>query len=147
MRPAGSLLRVIFRFCSLGFTLIVTACGGGGGGGAAPATNIPRYAFVANNGDNSVSSYVVDAAAGRLRYIGKVAAGANPNSVTVDPSGKYAYVANGGSANVSQYTIGANGALTPMATATVAAGTGPTFVTVDPSGKYAYVANFNSSNV
>src|SRR5207245_7994638 len=139
MRPAGSLFRVIFRFCSLGFTLIVTACGGGGGGGgAAPATNIPRYAFVANNSDNSVSSYVVDAAAGRLKYIGKVAAGASPSSVTVDPSGRYAYVANGGSANVSQYTIGANGALTPMATATVAAGAGPASVTVDPAGKYAY---------
>src|SRR5438445_282636 len=147
MRPAGSLLRVIFRFCSLGFTLIVTACGGGGGGGAAPATNIPRYAFVANNGDNSVSSYVVDAAAGRLRYIGKVATGANPNSVTVDPSGRYAYVANGDSANASQYTIGADGALTPTATATVAAGTNPISVTVDPSGKYAYVANNASANV
>src|SRR5438445_416189 len=149
MRPAGSLLRVIFRFCSLRFTLIVTACGGGGGGGggAVPATNIPRYAFVANNSDNSVSSYVVDAAAGRLKYIGKVATGANPNSVTVDPSGRYAYVANGGSANVSQYTIGANGALTPMATATVAAGAGPASVTVDPAGKYAYVANDGSANV
>src|SRR5438445_422351 len=145
MRPAGSLLRVIFRFCSLGFTLIVTACGGGGGGGAAPATNIPRYAFVANNGDNSVSSYVVDAAAGRLKYIGKVATGANPNSVTVDPSGRYAYAANG--ANVSQYTIGASGALPPTATATVAAGTNPISVTVDPSGRYAYAANSGSANV
>src|SRR5437899_98448 len=148
MRPAGSLLRVIFRFCSLGFTLIVTACGGGGGGGgAAPATKIPRYAFVANNSDNSVSSYVVDAAAGRLKYIGKVAAGASPRSVTVDSSGRYAYVANGDSANVSQYTIGVSGALTPTATATVAAGTNPISVTVDPSGRYAYAANSGSANV
>jgi hypothetical protein len=37
-------------------------------------------------------------------------------------------VANFRSNNVSQYTIGADGALTPMATATVAAGTGPVSV-------------------
>ncbi len=46
----------------------------------------------------------------------------SPYSVTVDPSGSYAYVANANSADVSQYTIGASGALTPMAAATVAAG-------------------------
>jgi 6-phosphogluconolactonase (cycloisomerase 2 family) len=77
----------------------------------------------------SVSTYVVDAAAGRLKYIGKVAAGTSPFSVAVDPSGRYAYVANLNSANVSQYTIGANGALTPMATATVAAEASPRSVT------------------
>jgi hypothetical protein len=76
-------------------SLILGACGGkhggGGGGSPAPATNLPRYAFVANGNDSSVSSYVVDAATGHLKYIGKVAAGMGPFSVTVDPSGRYAY--------------------------------------------------------
>lgn len=110
--------------------LVLAACGGGGGGGdggGVGATNIPRYAFVANFGDNSVSSYVVDADTGRLKYIGKAAAGLNPISVTVDPSGKYAYVANFG--NVSQYRIGAGGGLAPMTPPTVAAGTGSSSVT------------------
>ena len=129
MRPTEKPFGAIFTLGLWVMALLVAGCGGGGGGGAAPATNIPRYAFVANSGDSSVSSYVVDAATGRLKYIGKVAAGSSPESVTVDPSGKYAYVANDGSANVSQYTIGANGALTPMATATVAAGTSPYSVT------------------
>ena len=114
--------------------LLLAACGGGGGGGdggggGGGATNIPRYAFVANINDNSVSSYVVDADSGRLKYIGKAAAGSQPQSVTVDPSGKYAYVANDGG-NVSQYTIDASGRLAAMTpAATVAAGTSPVSVT------------------
>ena len=116
--------------------LLLAGCGGGGGGGdggGGGAANIPRYAFVANQSDNSVSSYVVDADTGRLKYIGKVAAGVSPlspSSVSVDPSGKYAYVANaGGGGTVSQYTIGAGGGLAPMTPATVAAGTNPASVT------------------
>jgi len=132
--------------------LVLVACGGGGGGGdggGGGATNIPRYAFVANSNDNSVSSYVVDADTGRLKYIGKVAAGVSPlspSSVSVDPSGKYAYVVDFGG-SVSQYTIGASGGLAAMAPATVAAGSGPNSISVDPSGKYAYVANNGGANV
>jgi DNA-binding beta-propeller fold protein YncE len=113
--------RALLALLLAGLFLIGCSSGGGGDGGA-PA-NVPRFAFVASVGNNSVSSYVVDAATGRLKYIGKVAAGWTPSSVSVDPSGNYAYVANNGSNNVSQYTIGADGALTPMSTAAVAAGT------------------------
>ena len=113
--------------------LVLAACGGGGGadsgGGGGGATNIPRYAFVANSNDDSVSSYVADADSGRLKYIGKAAAGSGPSSVSVDPSGKYAYVVNYSGDSVSQYTIGASGSLTAMVPATVAAGNGPFSVT------------------
>jgi len=40
-----------------------------------------------------------------------IAAGSNPNSISINPAGTYAYVANGGG-NVSVYTIDAAGALT-----------------------------------
>ena len=116
----------------LSVVLALTACGGGGGGeggSTAVPANLPRFAFVANFDDASVSSYAVDNASGRLKYIGKAAAGSNPRSVTVDPSGRFAYVANQTSNNVSQYTIGADGALAPMNPATVPAGTGPVSVT------------------
>lgn len=58
--------------------LLLAACGGGGGGSNLAASAPPvfaRYAFAANESDNSVSSYVVDADTGRLRYIGKAATG------------------------------------------------------------------------
>jgi len=58
-----------------------------------------------------------------------VAAGSIPVSVAVDSTGKYAYVVNNLGNTVSQYSIGADGALSPMATATVATGASPAFVT------------------
>jgi 6-phosphogluconolactonase (cycloisomerase 2 family) len=58
-----------------------------------------------------------------------VSAGANPYSVTVDPSSQFAYTANYGGNNISQFTIGTAGSLTPNTTsATVAAEVNPIFV-------------------
>jgi hypothetical protein len=106
----------------------------------------PRFAYVANTSDNTVSIYTVDATTGQLRARGYVPAGTGPYSVSVDPSGKFAYVANQSSNNVSVYSINAStGALT--AGTPVASGTNPFSVSVDPSGKFAYVANANSNNV
>ena len=106
----------------------------------------PRFAYVANYYSNTISIYTVDSTTGQLRHNGYIAAGSNPYSVTVDPSGKFAYVANYGSNNVSVYTINqTTGALT--AGTAMAAGSFPTSVTVDPSGKFAYVANLSSDNV
>ena len=111
----------------------------------------PAYAFTANYTDNSVSTYKVNGSTGGLTNLGKVAAGAGPYSVTVDPLGKYAYVTNffhgAGGDSVSQYTIDANGALAPMTPATVAAGINPSSVTIDPSGKYVYVVNQGGNTV
>ncbi|PLP98435.1 beta-propeller fold lactonase family protein [Cupriavidus pauculus] len=127
------------------------------GSGAVSAGNVTSigvtctrnaYAYVANNGSNTVSQYTIGAD-GTLSPMAtpSVNAGSFPWSITVAPSGKYAYVANGQSNSVSQYTIGADGALTPMATASVNAGSFPWAITVAPSGKYAYVTNNVSNTV
>jgi 6-phosphogluconolactonase (cycloisomerase 2 family) len=114
--------------------------------GAAPVQAVAKYAYVVNKGSNTVSQYTLGAN-GALAAMptATVATGANPASITVDPTGKYAYVVNYGdgtnNSTVSQYSIGADGALTPMTTATVAARTGPHSIVVDPLGRYAYVAN------
>jgi len=94
----------------------------------------------------SLSTYAINATTGALASIGTIAAGTDPVSVAVDPSGKFAYVANLSSNDVSMYTIDATtGALTSIGT--IAAGTGPVSVAVDPSGKFAYVANLSSNDV
>ena len=92
---------------------VLAACSGGGSNPPPapppppppppPIVNaiVPRFAYVANVNDNSVSVYEVDAVTGQLRARGHVAAGTFPRSVTVDPSGKFAYVANGSANNVS----------------------------------------------
>ena len=97
------------RFQYFALMLALVACGGDGegdGGGPPPPTSdVPRFAYVANSNDNTVSIYTVNASTGQLRANGYVAAGTQPSAIAVDPSGKFAYVANGQSASVSAYSI------------------------------------------
>ena len=52
----------------------LVACGGGKGGGgsaaAPPPNNVPRFAYVANYDDNTVSAYTVNPTTGQLRHNG-----------------------------------------------------------------------------
>jgi len=150
---------LIATLVTIGSFLLLQACGGGGGGhGAPPGPSTSFYAYVANNGSDTVSAYTINATSGVLTPIDadtatpgnqNFTAGSNPESVTVTPSGAFAYVANNGSDTVSAYTINAtSGVLTPIDADTAtpgnqnfAAGAGPRSVTVTPSGAFAYVAN------
>lgn len=110
-----------------------------------------KFAYVATWSDTpgsagNVSMYSIDGSTGALTSIGQIAAGTDPASVAVDPTGKFAYVTNFGSNDVSMYTIDTTtGILTPVGP--IAAGTGPASVAVDPAGKFAYVANSGSNDV
>jgi DNA-binding beta-propeller fold protein YncE len=110
---------------------------------------LPRFAYVANLNDNTVSIYAVDSTSGQMHPNGYVlTGGSGPESVTVDPAGKFAYVANIGSNNVSAFTIDAStGSLMAVPGSPFIAGTGPESVTVDLTGHFAFVANFSSNNV
>jgi 6-phosphogluconolactonase (cycloisomerase 2 family) len=109
---------------------------------AVTCTNLPQYAYVVNNGDNTVSQYAIDAS-GSLSPLSPatVATGNLPQSVTVDPSRKYVYVTNLADNTISQYIIQSDGTLAPNTPATVATGNGPWALAVDPSGIWAYVVN------
>jgi YVTN family beta-propeller protein len=111
-----------------------------------------KFAYVTNSSNsspgesNSVSMYTLNATTGALTSIGAIAAGTDPASVAVDPTGKFAYVTNAGSNDVSMYAINATtGALTSIGT--IAGGTGPDSVAIDPTGKFAYVTNSGSNDV
>jgi len=116
-----------------------------------------KFAYVANQGGNSVSAYTINAGTGVLTSVGPdAAAGATPKTVTVDPTGKFAYAANSGTNDITAYTINATtGVLTQIFCGGGAgcngnnflAGGAPYSVTVDPTGKFAYVANRLSYNV
>jgi len=109
------------------------------------STPSPRFAYVPNFGDNTLSIYAVNAATGQLRHNGYVATGTGPDAVSIDPSGKFVYVANQTSGTVSAYTINsATGALTKIGD--VAAGTSPQSIVVDPTGNFVYVANAGLQN-
>jgi 6-phosphogluconolactonase len=109
---------------------------------AVACTNRPQYAYVVNNGDNTVSQYAIDAS-GTLSTlsVATVATGNSPQSITIDPSRNYAYVTNLTDNTISQYVIQGDGNLAPNTPATVATGRGPWAVTISPSGAWAYVAN------
>ena len=110
-----------------------------------------KFVYVVNTSiqppdDNNVSAYSIGANGALIQVPGSpFAAGAQPRSVAVDPTGKFAYVANSNS--VSAYSIGANGALTPVPGSPFAAGDNSTSVAVDPTGKFAYVASHQNNNV
>ncbi len=117
-----------------------------------PSTRPGKFAYVANDGSDSISAFSDHAdrserrrahrrAACRLRHGGTI-----PLWVTVDPSGKFVYVANESGFSVSAYKITpGTGALT--AVDTVPAGISPVSVAIDSTGKFAYVANAGSNNV
>jgi len=73
-----------------------------------------RFAYVANQGANTVSAFAINPTSGLLTPAGgPVATGNLPASTSVDFSGRWLYVANLGSNDVSIYTIdGTTGALT-----------------------------------
>jgi 6-phosphogluconolactonase len=107
-----------------------------------------QFAYVANLGGGTVSAYSIGANGALIPVPGSpFAAGSEPDSVAVDPTGKFAYVANGADNTVSAYSIGANGVLTPVPGSPFAAGAGPFSVAVDPTSKFAYVANQSDGTV
>jgi 6-phosphogluconolactonase (cycloisomerase 2 family) len=127
------------------------------GVGTASVKYTPKFAYVANQGTNTVAStisaYKINATSGKITGVSGSpfadgGAGTFATSVTVDPSGRFGYVANAGTNSVSAYTINAStGALTAISGSPFPAGSNPTSVTVDPSDRFAYVANGSSFNI
>ena len=105
------------------------------------------FAYVTYATSGNVAAYKIDATSGALASVGSVAAGSNPASISVTPSGKLAYVANSGTSvvgtgSVTAYKIDATlGTLTEVAGSPFVTGTNPSDITVDPSGKFVYVTN------
>ena len=109
---------------------------------------LPRFAYVANSGENTVSMYTVDIHSGQLRSNGYVLAGSDPGSVSVDPANKFAYVANFGDGTISAYKINSSsGWLTEIAGSPYPTGFQPFAATMHPSGHFIYVANSGDGTV
>jgi 6-phosphogluconolactonase len=100
--------------------------------------------YVGNYSDANISQYT-EIAGGTLQPQSSptAATGAFPQGIAVSPDGRSLYVASQGSVSeagkLSQYSIGDDGALTPMASATVTTGAHPYGVAVSPDGKSVYV--------
>jgi 6-phosphogluconolactonase (cycloisomerase 2 family) len=116
---------------------------------AIACTNLAQFAYVVNNGDDTVSQFSIDGATGLLvpQTVASVKTGNSPQSVTVDPSHHYVYITNLTDNTISQYVIQSDGTLAPNTPATVATGLGPWAVTLSPSGNWAYVVNSTDNTI
>ena len=104
---------------------------------AAPAS-AANYAYVANQGSNSVSTYSIGAG-GSLESVGVTAVGAGPTDLEVSPDGTRLYVANSGAESVSVFSIGPGSALTPVDGSPFPVTGGPVNVALSPDGSRLFV--------
>ena len=114
-----------------------------------PVNHVPRFAYVANSSDNSVSAFTIDSASGALAPIADspFASGTSPSAAVADPFGRFLFVANAGSNDVSVYSVDpGTGVLTPVAGSPSSAGTSPAGLATDPTGQFLFVTNRGSNN-
>jgi 6-phosphogluconolactonase (cycloisomerase 2 family) len=107
---------------------------------------LPRHAYTAN-GDNTISSYTVDASTGQLRSSGYALAGTRPNAVAATPSGAFVYAPNFGSGNISAFSANpGSGALTAVSGSPFPGQQDAFAIAVDPTSRFVYVTNANSTS-
>ncbi len=137
-------------------TQLCVVTGGAGTVGTANVTGVSvacagtgPFAYAANGGDDTISSYSIDPTTGALTAIGMpVATGTSPYMIKGSPNLKHLYVVNQISNNVSAYAVDTtSGALTPVPGSPFAAGTNPVALAFTPSGAYLYVVNKGSDNL
>jgi len=129
--------------------LFLAACGNDGGGIAAPplpATYYPRFGFVANQGDDTLSVYVINAATGQWLHNGYLPTGADPVAVAVSPNEKFVFVVDETDNNISVFQLDAvTGRLSFVETENT--GAAPSAVAVSPSGSWLYAANTGANTI
>ena len=78
-----------------------------------------RFAYVTNQGDNTVSAFSVDETFGTLTSIVKTSVGSSPLKPTKAAIGvnkNFLYVLNHLDKKISQFSVGSEGSLTPFPT-------------------------------
>jgi 6-phosphogluconolactonase (cycloisomerase 2 family) len=114
-------------------------------------TLTPRFAFVANNTDDTVSSYRIDKATGALTPLETISSFAplsNPIDLAVHPNGRFLFVANFFASTVSAFAIDPGTGLATQVAGSPFAGTGnPWAIAIDPTGAFLYTANINGDSI
>jgi YD repeat-containing protein len=108
------------------------------------ASVFARFAYVANQQDNTISMYTVNPGTGQFRANGYVAelAGSSPAALALDAASRFLFVANSGASNVAVYAVNAaNGTLTPVPGSPFSTGPSPSSVATDPTANYVFVVN------
>ncbi|QRR04121.1 lactonase family protein [Dyadobacter sandarakinus] len=112
-----------------------------------------KFMYSANEGNNTVSSYTIDQATGKLADLNsKPALGRGPCHVSVDPKGRFLYVSNYGSGQLGVYLLNPDGTIGAVADSIQdkgGPGQKPHMHSVVPSadGKYIYASDLGIDKI
>ncbi|MET7985733.1 lactonase family protein [Streptomyces sp. NPDC005281] len=111
-----------------------------------------RYAYLADEVDNTVTVCGYDPATGRLSVgepqpTGTGSGTSYPAEILVTPNGSYAYLANRGHNSLTRYAIEADGARLRLLDTVPAGGDFPRHIAFSPDGRLLFAANQRSSTV
>jgi 6-phosphogluconolactonase (cycloisomerase 2 family) len=108
--------------------------------GACTCVTHPRFALVANAGDDTLSVVALDSDTGRLRHLSYGHTGTGLVGVAAAARGRFVYTANQDTNNVSAFSLDpVTGLLASLGA--VQAGIGPTAIAAHPGGGFVYVVN------
>ncbi|CAL9656575.1 6-phosphogluconolactonase [Streptomyces sp. enrichment culture] len=111
-----------------------------------------RYAYLANEVDNTVAVCAYDPGTGRLRIgeaqsTGTGAGTSYPAQVLVTGNGRYAYLANRGHDSITRYAVEADGARLRLLDTVPVGGDFPRQIAFSPDGALLFAANQRSGTV
>ncbi|MEV6170626.1 lactonase family protein [Streptomyces sp. NPDC051954] len=111
-----------------------------------------RYAYLANEVDNTVAVCEYDTASGRLTIGEPQSTGTGegtsyPAQIAVTPNGSYAYLANRGHNSLTRYAVEADGARLRLLDTVPVSGDFPRQIALSPDGTLLFAANQKSSTV
>lgn len=143
-------MRMIFKTSVfLIMALSLFSCGGGKSGSGVSTMNsalsspYKYFVYVANTGDNTISSFSMNRETGLLTPIETTASEGSPVSLAVSPSGDKLYVAKSSSANLQVFSINkTNGALVPFQSIS-ANSSSQSSVAVSADGRFVYLTSWS----
>lgn len=111
-----------------------------------------RYAYLANEVDNTVAVCSYDKTSGRVTVGGAQSTGTGPGSsypaqILVTANGRYAYLANRGHNSLTRYAVEAEGARLRLLDTVPVGGDFPRQIAFSPEGTLLFAANQKSSTV
>ncbi|MEU1852363.1 lactonase family protein [Streptomyces sp. NPDC019990] len=111
-----------------------------------------RYAYLANEVDNTVAVCAYDPASGRVsvgepQSTGTGAGTSYPAQILVTPNGRYAYLANRGHNSLTRYAVEADGAKLRLLDTVPVGGDFPRQIALSPEGTLLFAANQKSGTV
>ncbi|KUO06446.1 lactonase family protein [Streptomyces caeruleatus] len=111
-----------------------------------------RYAYLANEVDNTVAVCAYDPGSGRVtigeeQETGTGSGTSYPAQIVVTPNGRFAYLANRGHNSLARYAVEAKGARLRLLDTVPVSGDFPRQIALSPDGTLLFAANQRSSTV